>query len=53
MTGWCFRCRCVRTMVNTEQTIKRNGRPAIKGNCEVCGCNMSKVIKLEDASAAP
>lgn len=41
--GRCMRCRTQKIIMNPKQVILRNGRNAIKGECE-CGTKMFKFI---------
>lgn len=43
--GYCVRCKEQRPMVNVRQYMTANKRPALKGECAVCGAGMSKFIK--------
>lgn len=43
--GYCVRCKEQRPMVNVRQYITANKRPALKGECGVCGAGMFKFIK--------
>lgn len=38
--GYCARCRTKRTMINTEETTTKRGRPAVRGKCEFCDAGM-------------
>jgi len=35
--AYCVKCKAKRTMVDTKQVTLKNGRPAIRGKCPVCG----------------
>ncbi|NPA27299.1 MAG: type I DNA topoisomerase [Chloroflexi bacterium] len=37
LTGYCTRCRTQRPIQNPEPVFTRNGRPAVRGTCPVCG----------------
>jgi len=43
--GYCMKCKGKREMVETHAITMKNGRPAIKGKCCICGANMFKIIK--------
>ena len=45
MDGYCMKCREKRTMNDTEQITMKNGRPATRGICPVCGAKMFKIGK--------
>ncbi len=42
--GYCVKCKDKRTMVDAEEVKMKNGRPAMKGKCEKCGCGMYKIL---------
>ena len=42
--GYCVKCKEKRTMVDSEEVKMKNGRPAMKGKCEKCGCGMYKIL---------
>ena len=50
MTGYCVKCRKTRDMKDTEQIVMKNGRPATKGICPVCG---TKILKSESLMPNP
>jgi len=43
-TGYCVKCKTKREMVKTERVRMKNGRPAMKGKCSVCGTGMYKIL---------
>jgi len=43
MEAYCVKCRQKRTMKNVEQVTLKNGRPASRGECEVCSTKMFKI----------
>jgi hypothetical protein len=45
MEAYCVKCRAKRTMTNTENVVLKNGRPAIKGICSVCGTKVMRFVK--------
>lgn len=42
--GYCVKCKKKTEMVNTEKVTMKNGRPAMKGKCSVCGTGMYKIL---------
>lgn len=46
--GYCVKCKEKRTMAEAEEVKMKNGRPAMKGKCEVCGCGMYKILPKKD-----
>jgi len=43
-TGYCVKCKSKRDMKNAEKVTMKNGRPAMKGSCTVCGTGMYKIL---------
>lgn len=43
--GYCVRCKEQRPMVNVHPYMTANKRPALKGECAVCGAGMFKFTK--------
>jgi len=37
MEAYCFKCRTKREIKDPQQVTLRNGKPATKGMCPVCG----------------
>ena len=46
MEAYCVKCRAKREMKNPEQITMKNGKPATKGICPVCGTKMFKIGKV-------
>jgi len=42
--GYCVKCKEKREMLEEERVTMKNGRPAMKGKCSVCGCGMYKIL---------
>jgi len=42
--GYCVKEKTKREMVNVERVTMKNGRPALKGKCSVCGTGMYKIL---------
>jgi len=42
-TGYCMKCKDKTHAKHCENTILRNGRPAMKGWCTECGTRMYKI----------
>ena len=50
--AYCVKCKAPKAMANAvEQTLK-NGRKALKGNCQTCGTGMFKILGGKSAPAA-
>lgn len=43
MDAYCVKCRQSREMKNTEKVTLKNGRPATRGECSVCGTKMFRI----------
>lgn len=43
--AYCVKCRAKREMANPEAVTMKNGKPATKGTCPVCGTGMYKIGK--------
>jgi len=44
VAGYCVRCREKRTIKDAQEVTMKNGRPAVKGVCPVCGGGMWKML---------
>jgi hypothetical protein len=42
--AYCVKCKQKREMKDTEKVTMKNGRPAMKGTCTVCGTGMYKIL---------
>jgi hypothetical protein len=42
--AYCVKCRKKTSMVETQKVTMKNGRPAVKGKCSVCGTGMYKIL---------
>ena len=45
MEGYCLKCRTKREIRNPVPVTFKNGRPATKGTCSVCGTKMTRIGK--------
>ncbi len=43
MEAYCVKCRVKREMKDPTPVTMKNGKPATKGNCPVCGVGMYKI----------
>ena len=43
MQAYCFRCRKKVKIKNEERITLKNGRPATRGLCTVCGTKVSRI----------
>ncbi len=42
--AYCVKCKQKREMKDVEKVTMKNGRPAMKGKCSVCGTGMYKML---------
>ena len=45
MTAYCMKCRKKREMKNPVSVKMKNGKPASKGVCPICGTKMYRIGK--------
>ena len=45
MQGYCVKCRASLEIKSPEQITMKNGRPATRGVCGVCGTKMFRIGK--------
>jgi len=43
--GFCVKCKAKREIQNPTNITLKNGKPAIKGTCPVCGTTMIVMAK--------
>lgn len=43
MNGYCVKCRQKREDQDAKEVTLKNGKPAMKGKCPVCGTTMFKI----------
>jgi len=43
MQAYCVKCRAKREIQNPERVTLKNGRPATKGVCPVCGTKVYRI----------
>ena len=43
MEAYCFKCRAKREIQNPENVTLKNGRPAVRGTCPVCGTTVFRI----------
>ncbi len=44
--AYCVKCKQKREVVNASEFTMKNGRPAIRGSCSVCGTTITRIGKL-------
>lgn len=42
----CAKCRNFTRTINVEEAMAKNGRPMLKGQCEVCKTKKSTFVKM-------
>jgi len=42
--AYCVKCKATRKVTQGEIVTVKNGKPALKGKCEVCGTTMMKFL---------
>jgi RNase P subunit RPR2 len=45
MKAYCFKCRAKRDIKNPVSVTLKNGRPAVRGTCSVCGTKVFRIGK--------
>lgn len=47
--AYCVKCRAKREIKNPQEVTMKNGRPAMKGTCPVCG---TAIFRIGSGAAA-
>jgi hypothetical protein len=42
--AYCVKCKTKREMKNPHQITMKNGRPALQGQCVVCGTTLNRIL---------
>lgn len=42
--AFCVKCKTKREMKDAERVTMKNGRPALRGKCSVCGTTMNLIL---------
>ena len=45
--AYCVKCKAKVAVANGEKVTMKNGRPALKGKCSVCGTGVYKILPLK------
>ena len=45
MEAYCVKCKAKRPIRDAQEVVLKNGRPALKGTCTVCGTKVMKFVK--------
>ena len=46
ITAFCMKCRDTHTMNDVKEVLLKNGRRGLRGSCDSCGGNVSRIIGL-------
>ena len=44
MSAYCVKCKSKREMQEGQKVTMKNGRPAMKGKCPVCGTGLYRIL---------
>ena len=44
MEAYCVKCKTKREMKDAKEVKMKNGRPAMKGRCPVCGTGLYRIV---------
>ena len=47
LEAYCVKCKTKRKIKNPEETIMKNGRPAVMGTCSTCDCKVFRIGKMK------
>ena len=47
MEAYCVKCKTTRKMTEIQMVTTKNGKPAAKGKCPVCGTTMMKFLSAK------
>lgn len=45
--AYCAKCKIKRKMLNAIEVTSKDGRPAIRGTCEICGSNLHRFGRIK------
>ena len=46
-TAYCVNCKAKVEIKNPQRVTMKNGRPAMKGKCSVCGTGVYKILSTK------
>jgi uncharacterized Zn finger protein (UPF0148 family) len=49
MQAYCVKCKTSRDIKDEVKATLKNGRPVVKGTCPVCGTNLNRMVKADQA----
>ena len=44
---YCVKCKAKREMKDAERVTMKNGKPALKGKCAVCGTTINTILSAD------
>jgi len=44
---YCVKCKTKREMKDPQKVTMKNGKPALKGQCSVCGTTINTILASE------
>ena len=47
MQAYCFKCKVKREVRNAQSVVMKNGKPATRGTCAVCGAKVFTIGKAK------
>ena len=53
MQAYCVKCRTKREIKDPEQITMKNGRPATRGVCPICGAKIFRIRKVVESEFPP
>ncbi len=53
ITGYCVECKSCRDMLGVKRIVMKNAKPALSGECRVCGAEIFKVLSKEEEVNCP
>lgn len=48
MNLYCVKCKTKTLTKDIEKSVSKNGRPMLKGICDVCGSKKSSFVKMSE-----
>lgn len=50
--AYCVKCKEKREIKDPQEVTMKNGRPAVKGTCPVCGTGLYRMLSNKDKASA-
>ncbi|GCF07088.1 DUF5679 domain-containing protein [Dictyobacter arantiisoli] len=48
---YCVKCRTKQELKDAQQVTMKNGKPALKGQCSVCGTTVNAIMSTKKPQA--